>query len=644
MFRTFITCLSLLAAVGAAAAGLLTQEWRQQTFLTQGRVEFSGAADRLEVSIATQEKEKCIFSFWQPVSIDPTSRLIARFQARTDSAGAKFLLVCVSSSPGCNLPCARGGTWLTAEWADYEIPIPLAGMNRESVFEFVWEGMFQKGEILEIRNLSLTPDAATPPAQVFVTEPATRLIVPEQTGTRLAGTLAPRRDLANGSWTLQVADAAGNIPLTASGQLDYPSTAWQIDAAGLPDGKYELRFACAGTDGADAGTAVSTFIKAPPEALGSHVRDNTLYYHGEPFVPIGIFHAGLWNMDRANQVTAQLGGTPQSYDEMFAGLRDHGFNTLLAESGMNGEELERWSALAARYDLAVVPRIHSIAAPAFGRIDNLLGWYGADEASGGLPAENGRRMYAELKSLEPYSTVFSANYEPTHVEETRATGNLFDVVLFDRYVVRAADTDFRELDAAMKRLAGIVAERPELVFGITPQCFIYCGPEPTPEQLRLQVYLGVIDGARAFVYYSYNENYGVEDFDFSLEEFPLTATGMSLNPARKKWWLPESRLWEACAQINAELVELNDLILHGRESRALTIASPEISWTCRDAGGEAWFIAANLTAHPVSAAGNAAAPRPLTGRFGTGDLALEAGNFTLDFAPYEIKVFNFEDK
>lgn len=69
---------------------------------------------------------------------------------------------------------------------------------------------------------------------------------------------------------------------------------------------------------------------------------------------------------------------------------------------------------------------------------------------------------------------------------------------------------------------------PELVFGYVPQAFVYNGPEPTPAQLRLQIYLAIINNVRAFVYYSYNEDYDHRtDFTARKGEFPELPDGMT---------------------------------------------------------------------------------------------------------------------
>lgn len=622
----YLLILSLLMSVLQTIAGehILGDKWSKQAFFDCGSVSVQAKNNGLSVKVDKTSGRKCIFSIYQKMpEFDPNSKLTLKFLARSGAAEPNYLVICVSASPGANPPCTRNSVKLEKEWREHTFSIPLSGLNKASIFEFIWEGLLKDGETLEIKDIALTPDEAESRGELFLTSPGSRVLLDGISSHVLSGRLHPLKRFDGGKWRITVR-RGDQILLTAGGVTRWPEVLWRLDGSSLPNGEYRVVAEMSDREGNKADNLEVGFSKVDPAGVNSYVRNGTLYYHGKPFIPIGLFHAGPWNMRRANDVSKRLGREEVPPADQYRELAARGFNTLLAEQGLHGGEIPEFNEFAKPNNLLIVPRIHRTSELKFTPDSNILGYYGMDEASGGDASVEARRMYGELKALPPRSVVFSANYATESLELMDKTSPFLDVFLYDKYVIRAKDTDLTELVKGMKRIRSLLAARPEIVFGFTPQAFVYNGPEPTPEQLRAQIYLGIINGARAFVYYSYNEDYGHLPFDCRIKEFPLSATGMSLDPARKHWWLPASLLYDEMKKLNAEINELSDFILNTGKPVKASCGSRAVDLAAKEVNGKKYLIAVNMTAHPVSAAVNSAVL-----------------NQTLEFAPYEVKVFKF---
>ncbi len=626
--RHLLTLFALVFTLQIIAGdSILGDKWRNQVFFDSCTVSRRAKGNDLQVKIDKSSGRKCVLSVYQNMpEFDPNGKMTLKFQARSQAAEPNYLVSCISASPGANPPCTRDSIGLKKEWQECTFTIPLSGLNKSSVFEFIWEGMLNTGEMLEIKDISLTVDDSNACGELFLTSPGSRVLLRGISSDMLGGRLHPLKRYDGGKWVISVR-RGDEVVLSVSGIVKWPETLWQLNSSALPDGEYRVVAEVSDRAGNKGEALEVGFLKAKPSEVNSYVHNGTLYYQGKPFIPLGLYHAGLWNMNRANDVTVRLGKKAVPLAEQYREIAAHGFNTLHSVLGPHGEDYPEFNEYAKANNLLIVPQMLNYTTGLklkFTPDSNIIGYYGLDEASGGEASVQARQMYGDLKVLAPRSVIFCANYATESLELMEKTSPFLDVFLYDKYVIREKDTDLTELSQGMKEIRALLAGKPEIVFGFTPQAFIYNGPEPTPEQLRAQIYLGILNGARAFVYYSYNEDYGHLPFDCRIKEFPSSATGMSLDPARKHWWLPASLLYDEMTKLNAEIRDLSDFILNTGTPIKVSCNNRSIDLAAKEVNGVKYLIAVNMTARPATAA-----------------IKSTILNQTLEFAPYEAKVFKF---
>lgn len=101
-------------------------------------------------------------------------------------------------------------------------------------------------------------------------------------------------------------------------------------------------------------------------------------------------------------------------------------------------------------------------------------------------------------------------------------------MLLGIYDIRTPDADLSRVGRAVAQAVRHAREHGGIAVGVAPQAFVLFGPEPTPEQLRVRVYLGLANGAVAVFPCSYVEDYG----DTPFSDQPNNPSGMSGDPAR----------------------------------------------------------------------------------------------------------------
>lgn len=119
--------------------------------------------------------------------------------------------------------------------------------------------------------------------------------------------------------------------------------------------------------------------------------------------------------------------------------------------------------------------------------------------------------------------------------------------------------------------------------------------------------------------------------------------GMSKNPKRSRWWLADSRLWDALPALIAELKALEEFILEDGAQVRVTTADPKLQYLVKVVHGKGCFLAVNPTPSPRAATfvfpGLAKLKRIFDSRDRpslTADPAIR-----MDFRPYEAKTFMF---
>ena len=335
------------------------------------------------------------------------------------------------------------------------------------------------------------------------------------------------------------------------------------------------------------------------------VHNGAPYVDGKPFLTIGIYHASSMALNMINDGTgwgndsspgSKAMGLPLlTRREMLSSLADRGFNTVTwSSSDMPPED---FFATAEESGLMVWPLTSCNQQNQYARkFKNLLFWAAHDEVS--APRKYMEKEYVISRKLDPFRFVCGST------SSGRFSGSLgsiedwsiFDIVAPDVYDIGGpsshVDITYKVMVDTHKYI--IKGDTRRSCF-LIPQLFCGGGPyvpsnalyygwsngfEPTYEQVRAQIYTGIVGGAKGFFYYSYVATEKLVD-------------GMSGNPKRRHWFLPESRLWEKIGELNAELLALKDAILLGQKSNSILVSSEKVRYSVKETADKIYLIAVN---------------------------------------------------
>ena len=291
------------------------------------------------------------------------------------------------------------------------------------------------------------------------------------------------------------------------------------------------------------------------------IRDGVPYVNGEPFMIIGIYHASDPVIDRINNENAKGAAEGKiTRKVMFQEIKNRGFNTVHYSWGPGPKEFYEEAASSG---LMVVPENRESLAnvPLLRDQVSLFGWYAIDEPSPFI-VEKCEKLYDAYKRTDPYHPVMTA-----FMSAALGYGDhrLVDIALPDLYPISGPQSSVANTAAYVRNCREILLRNdPTTCVIVVPQLFtadnyLWRGFEPTYDQVRAQVYTAITAGAKGVLYYAYYTHEKLEN-------------GMSLNPKRKHWYLPESRLWNSIGRLNAELQGLKDVILFGEECSEFSTA------------------------------------------------------------------------
>jgi hypothetical protein len=258
---------------------------------------------------------------------------------------------------------------------------------------------------------------------------------------------------------------------------------------------------------------------------------------GEPFFPIGIYHAN---------------------PDVFPRLHEMGFNTAVAW-GTTPEGAKRGLDAAQAAGLKVVLELSSFLRGEYkpeglgelvdGLLDHpaLLAWYSVDEPAGQQLdwCRDALRLIAGRDANHPVYLVMCSPGDFARFAETT------EILAIDPYPIPHAPVDMVAgwMKAAQEAVAG---EKP---VWLIPQCqnvVAYSDPKagrgPTPDEERCMVYQGLIYGAKGVIYYPWDDG----------------PCGLIHDPA----------LMEAVTGINAQLAEIGPELLVS-ERRLIADSPPE---------------------------------------------------------------------
>ena len=213
MEKYFLLLAGLVFIMEIQAQSLLDDHWNKAAFIGSVpdalEVKTGPGALRMLVTadVPKGAPQKRIYSLWQPLPpCDRNGVLLLKFEAR-QTASKQFYLICVAgSSPGNCPPCTHSVVYPTDIWKEFEVQMPLSGLKDKSVIEFIWEGVMQKGDRIEIRNIHLLEDDSRSAARFNILRPLNLVLDPANPVQKFSGTIFPLRSQIGGSYVMKAAE------------------------------------------------------------------------------------------------------------------------------------------------------------------------------------------------------------------------------------------------------------------------------------------------------------------------------------------------------------------------------------------------------------------------------------------------------
>ncbi|NPV49339.1 MAG: hypothetical protein HPY69_20535 [Armatimonadetes bacterium] len=576
----------------------------------------------------------------------PTARI--RFRYRATFAGARKLSVAISGAPGCNLPCNR--VWYTAtadgQWHDGEVAMPLRRVNRQgSVLEFTFNDAFAAGDRFYLAAVRM--EVEPPPALTLgFTSPASGVLFTDAPWQALAGTVCTGP---------QARDLRARVSLFAEGRkrplatrdlgVGEQSASWTFGMGARALGRYRVVATLTTRDGAVVAAQELTAWRLKPRPDTTRVVGGLVYHGDQPVVLLGTYHVCDNAVLAVNRENERLGLPPLDRDAMLAGVSAAGLDSAFFSWGIPSED---YLDAAARHGHRTIPECAGIGrewggAPLEEQVapyaddPRIFAWGGWDEPTE-TTLDRAVEVYRGLKSVSPHKLVVNTFHQPDVMDLLEGQAMTADLILVDVYDIRRPDSDLSRVGHAVAHAAAYARRHGDLAVGVTPQAFIYFGPEPTPAQLRAQIYLGMVNGATAFFPYAYVEDYGEQPF----AGHGGNPDGMSGNPKRQRWWLPDSDLWREMPRLRRELDRLAPLILR-REPLSVTAETGAVQYLVAQAEGQGYLVAVNPQATPNAATfAFASAVRRLRPLFGTPPATSRGTGVSLSLGPYEVQVYRVD--
>lgn len=597
----------------------------------------------------TQDASAYTVSLHQELpSLPAASVARVRFRYRAQFVGERRLSIAISGGAGCGLPCSR--LWFSAvrdgQWHAADLAVPVRLLKRSgSVLEFTCNDEFRAGDRFALAQVSVELE---PPLALSLgfTDPPSGVVFSDQPQRWLRGVLRTGPAAADRRAQVALFGAAPAIAALATQDcgVGEKQTEWAFDLERQPPGRYRVEALLFAAAGAVVARQELTAWHLAPSADTTRVVAGRVYHGPTAIVPFGTYHVCDNAVAATSRENQRLGLPPLDREAMLAGLARSGLTAGFFSWGIpSGEFLDA----ALRHGHRVIPETAGLGlewggrpleeqvAP-FAADPRVFAWGGWDEPSEAT-FERAVQVYRGLKSATPQKLVVSTFCQPAAVDLLAGQAAVGDLLLVDIYAIRGPDSDLSGVGTGVAHVAQYARQHGGLAVGVTPQAFVYGGPEPSPAQLRVQIYLGLVNGAVAFFPYAYVEDYG---------ELPFAGRagqpdGMSANPARQRWWLPDSALWQSLPQLGQELAHLAPLILRG-QPLAVTASPSPVQFLAGRVGDEGFLIAAN----PQASINNATftltsvAPR-LTPLFGTPAATPLGATVALSFRAYEVKAFSF---
>lgn len=539
----------------------------------------------------------------------------------------------LSAGPGCSIPWVRHRATLprTDTWREVTLRFDdISSLRPEGSFiELIFEGGgYQAGDALELDRVALR-SLAVPAVRFTLASP----------GSRTLFTQARRQDVvirvSCGDEVTQPTPVKSTLfdgdgrHLRASSEDVQGDGEIRYDLRPLPAGSYRIVV----ESEAFKVREEYPIVKRAGAARGARVHDGVLTVDGEPFLMQGLYHVSQRVLDITTGENAALGMPAPRLEDALRGVRERGFNCFT--NGWSVPSVE-FLAKAEAAGLKVIGEIGKPdaerTAAETARVRNaasLIGYHIMDEpTAGALPAAV--ETFHNLKRLDPDRFVISAIDNAGIGLGSQA---FLDIVSPDPYPISSATSPLGSVYTATRSCdREMVRGDPARMLVLTVQLFTTDGRwgafPPTPAQVRAMTYLGLVAGAKGFLYYAYYTHEALQ-------------AGMPGNPGRKHWYLPESPLWDTMPALNAEIASLKEVILLGRPTDRIAVECPDdVKWRCLEHGGEATLFLANAAPDASGAVRitteDAGRLRPL---FGSAEPGKEGQGYSIALPGYGVGVY-----
>ncbi len=491
----------------------------------------------------------------------------------------RFPKIALSHMRGCGNPCSRKSVPLIADnqWHNATVELDFSGHKAmpNMHLEMIFEGPMDKSEYLEVSGITVTP--VPPPAVTFYTYPRSGNIA---VGTSMPEKISVCWQIDEGTHKLSavLCNAADQKVIKKISKTGRKGKTVKFDfnvADGSADASYLLKLQ---VDGKAAGEeAFKKFTPAPNSFL---VVDGTPMYRGKPFFMIGLYHVSHGVINRFIRPENKAMGLPEpKLENWMAEIAKRHFNVVFNSWG--GASAEYHKQAEANHLMVINEFASEKQMEELKGEPSLLGWYPFDELKP-EKAKKASKRYKKIKKIDPQHVVCSA-FE----QGGNALGDkpLVDMAFEDYYRIGGPNSDISVRAPYYKSLDDkILKHDPATCLIVVPQLFagqVYMYfAEPTFQQLRAEVYLGIANGAKGIAYYSM----------FSHEPVPK---GMELNRKRKHWYLPESKLWNKIGGLNEEVLKQQGYILSGKPVGNFSIKGAGISSRAWLWNGNVYLIAVN---------------------------------------------------
>ncbi len=417
----------------------------------------------------------------------------------------------------------------------------------------------------------------------------------------------------------QGVDANGKVRSNASCRVySRQNLRFAVDLSKLTVGKYKFTLRLLENKKVIASQIIPITIAAPAATEVSFDDKRVCYVNGKPFFPIGLYHVSPAAINAINTKSRAKGLPELDLFAVIKQVRDLGFNTIHHTWGMPDKKYLDWTQSLGMW---VVPEV---AAPTKEQValanqyKNILMWYGSDEPAGET-LNFIKRARINTAQLDPNRPVSAAVNSP---DLYKAALGGFDFVMMDPYLIRNAP--LAGISDCIKK--GLDAGNGLKPVWLVPQAFT-CDSgweEPTPEEIKCQAYIGLVNGATGLIWYAFwtPENWG---------DSPI---------GRGYWVLSDTKLWDAFKSLNAEVSKLAPIVLTGKNLGPVKCSSPDVQTCLWKYKGKSYLMAVNTLYTPVNCTIQGYGKQAEV-MFENIKVVTKKGILNESFKPLEVHVYNF---